>query len=260
MSQQSQKSQQREERKQAQRAEANAKATKQKIMFGGGILIIIVGFALLLKVVFGGSTELITSENNTSDPVKGNPDAEVVVSEYSDFQCPACKQMAPILEQLVTEYGDRIAFEYNDFPLQQIHPNALEAAEAGQCAFQQDAFWEYHDILFEEQSNWATDRNPTDVFVEYAGTLELNTDVFQQCLTTNAQRTAVREDIAEGDAADVSGTPTIFINGQKWANTGTYQGLAEAVEEALGETNSDETVDAATANRGWVVGLMLLPG
>lgn len=88
-------------------------------------------------------------------PTKGTSGAQITLIEYSDFQCPFCNRVFPTVQQILKEYGNKVLFAYKHFPLAQIHPNAQKAAEAAECARDQGKFWEFHDKLFEDQTNWA---------------------------------------------------------------------------------------------------------
>lgn len=88
-------------------------------------------------------------------PTRGTAGSAITLIEYSDFQCPFCSRSFPTVQQILKEYGDKVLFAYKHFPLSQIHPNAQKAAEAAECARDQGKFWEFHDKLFEDQTNWA---------------------------------------------------------------------------------------------------------
>jgi len=88
-------------------------------------------------------------------PPAGNASASVVVVEFSDFQCPFCKSAESTVKKILSDYSGKIKFVYMDFPLTQIHRFADRAANAARCANEQGKFWEYHDLLFERQSEWA---------------------------------------------------------------------------------------------------------
>jgi len=89
------------------------------------------------------------------DHYKGNPDAQVVLIEYSDFQCPACRAYIPIITSLIEQFPDDLVVVYRHFPLQSVHANARAAAEASEAAAKQGKFWEFHDILFDKQTEWS---------------------------------------------------------------------------------------------------------
>jgi len=149
--------------------------------------------------------------------IKGNPDVEFVLVEYSDLECPACKNTAPILDTLTETFADQLAIEYRHFPLTTIHPNALEAARATEAAAVQGKFWEMHDKLFETQgvaSEWTQSFNPEKYFIEYAEELGLNVDRFRFDLESDEIADRVRADIDAGKDAGVTGTPGFTLNGE----------------------------------------------
>src|SRR3989344_2071642 len=118
------------------------------------------------------------------DPVIGDKDAKVTIIEFSDFQCPFCSRFREqTFDQLKKEYIDtgKVKFVYRDFPLESIHPNALKAAEASECADDQGKFWEYHDILFSKQDEWSQS-DGISKFKVYAKDLSLDTSKFDKCL------------------------------------------------------------------------------
>ena len=164
------------------------------------------------------------------DPVMGNEDAPVVIVEFSDFQCSYCARFyQDTLPQLFEEYGDDIQFVYRDYPLSPIHPHAQEAAEAAECANDQDAFWEYHDLLFDNQT--ALD---TESLISYAEELELDTDEFTDCLESGKYTDEVLADFEEGRSYGVSGTPTFFINGVRLVGAQPFANFQQVIEAELG--------------------------
>jgi protein-disulfide isomerase len=150
--------------------------------------------------------------------VKGRPDAEVTIVEFSDFACPACGQAFPDLRDLVRSRNDvRLVFRH--FPLDSscnptlshsVHPDSCLAAEAAECAGAQNRFWEYHDTLFGNQKN--LDRQS---LFRYARDLGLDIATFRTCLDDPATRARVTEDVEAGNRADLASTPTLFINGRR---------------------------------------------
>ncbi len=157
------------------------------------------------------------------DHVRGKEDSSVIVVEYADFQCPGCGATHPYVNQVVEEYGDRVAFVYRNFPLSTIHPNARAAAASAEAAGLQDAYWEMSDKLFDDQSSWNTlgASERTDIFVSYAAELGLDTAQFRKDLTDSRIGDKIKFDIALGEKQKVNATPTFFINGKKPAATAT---------------------------------------
>jgi len=140
--------------------------------------------------------------------LRGSPKAPVIIVEFSDFQCPFCRQAQPTLKNLLAKYEGRVSLAYRDFPLREIHPQAQLAAEASRCAGEQGQFWPYHDILFASPN-----RLKKDDLLEHARSLKLDEKQFDSCLSSGKYRAKVEEDLEEGTRAGVSGTPGFFING-----------------------------------------------
>jgi protein-disulfide isomerase len=147
--------------------------------------------------------------------VKGSPDAVVVLEEYSDFQCPACAQAAPFVSEIVAQYEGELRFEYKHFPIERIHPYALQAAMAAEAAGQQGKFFEFHDLLFENQAQWSQSPTPNIFFIQYAEELGLDIDQFRRQSNASVLRDKVRAEQAEGVERGVTGTPGFFLNGER---------------------------------------------
>ncbi len=146
------------------------------------------------------------------DPAIGPEDAPVLMIEFSDYQCPYCRKFAlETLKPLLERYRGKIRYVYRDFPLESIHPYALKAAEAANCAGEQGRYFEYHDILFERQKEWSGEG--VDRFYGYAEELGLNVTRFRECLDSGRYEQEVRKDMQDAVAAGVRSTPTFFING-----------------------------------------------
>jgi len=165
------------------------------------------------------------------DPFIGSKDAPVTIIEFSDFQCPFCKRAEPTIKQILETYGDKIRFVYRDFPLT-FHQNAQKAAEAAECADEQGKFWEYHDLLFEKQTEWSSDG--VKKFKEYAVQLNLNTKDFNDCLDSGKMISEVNKDFQDGQSYGVTGTPTFFINNELISGAQPFEVFKQKIEEALG--------------------------
>lgn len=149
------------------------------------------------------------------DPMKGNPDADITIVEFSDFQCPFCsrfyEQTLPLIEQAYIDTG-KVNFVYRDFPLQ-IHQNAVPVHIAAECADEQGWFWPYHDILFENQREWQS--LPADALseqlVQYAMAMGLQADAFESCLGSATLEEEIQKDYHDGVLYGVRGTPAFFV-------------------------------------------------
>jgi protein-disulfide isomerase len=143
-------------------------------------------------------------------PAVGPDDAPVEFVEFTDYQCPFCKRFfVDTYPEIRTEYRDRVKFVVRNFPLRSIHPNAQKAAEAAECAFDQDRFWKYHDHLFANPDNLGE----ADL-KRYARDLGLDGEQFDTCLDSGAKVDIVQRDVKDGYRFGVNGTPAFFINGQ----------------------------------------------
>ncbi|MGB8509951.1 MAG: thioredoxin domain-containing protein [Pyrinomonadaceae bacterium] len=159
-------------------------------------------------------------------PSKGSPNASVTLVEFTDFQCPACGQEHPILERLMSEYGDRVRFVVRDYPLQQ-HAFAPKAAEAAEAAREQGKYWEYAAMLFRNQSALEVSN-----LKEYASGLGLDRAKFDASLDSGKFADNVQRDMLEGQRVGVNATPSLYVNGRSVSDR-SYEGLKAAIEAAL---------------------------
>ncbi len=160
--------------------------------------------------------------------VRGNPQAKVIIVEFSDFQCPYCSQVQATLKSILAKHEGTVAVAFRDLPVTQIHPQALMAAEASRCAGEQRKFWEYHDLLFGDQGR--LDRSG---LLEKARTLKLDEKQFDSCLSTEKYKAQVQQDSQEGMRAGVSGTPGFFINGIFLGGAQQEATFEKAIQEQL---------------------------
>ena len=170
-----------------------------------------------------------------SDWIKGNKESKVIITEYSDFQCPACASYYGLVKQLHKDFGDRIAFVYRHFPLRQIHANAEIAALSAEAAGKQGKFWEMHDMIFENQKKWEGDKNAKEIFIGYAEELGLNAEQFKQDLDSKEVKEKVEADYQSGVKAGVNHTPTFFVNGGEIQNPRSYEEFKNIINEAESE-------------------------
>ncbi|MGB6200999.1 MAG: thioredoxin domain-containing protein [Candidatus Acidiferrales bacterium] len=148
-------------------------------------------------------------------PSKGPSDARVTLVEYADYECPMCHQLDTLLRTLLPKYP-QIRLVYKDFPITDLHPWALSAAEAGHCAFTQNpsAFWKFHDSIFDSQDLISPD-NAFDKLLDLASQAGLNSDQMKTCMADPATAQFIHAEQAEAQNLDVNSTPTIFVNGRR---------------------------------------------
>jgi len=161
-------------------------------------------------------------------PSKGPENAPVTIVEFSDFQCPYCRVILPTLEQVEETYGDQVRFVFRQFPLINIHPLAVVAAQASLCANEQGNFWEMHDAMFENQQALGADQLKVT-----ARGLGLDGADFDECMDTARYAGAVTSDLEAGQALGVRGTPMVFINGRALSGAKPFDEIAEIIEDEL---------------------------
>ena len=155
-----------------------------------------------------------------NDPIIGNPDAPITIIEFSDFQCPFCARfhietLPTIMEEYI-EKGD-VKLVFRDFPLQNIHPNAVPASVAAECANEQGKFKEMHDILFERQNEWSNLETVyvIDLFSQYSEQINLEQEQFTSCLSTGKYVKEIQNDLNDGRTYGITGTPGFFVGNQE---------------------------------------------
>jgi protein-disulfide isomerase len=186
-----------------------------------GILAGLIYFAQKDKTDVSGidETKVVAAShaNGTiGDHIEGAASSKVVLIEYGDFQCPGCGSAHPVMKKIVEKYKDKIAFVFRNYPLYTAHPNAYAAATAAESAGLQGKYWEMHNRLYENQSAWSSlgGDQRTDYFVAAASDLGLNTDQFKKDLDNDAIKKKIGFDEALGRKANLSGTPSFYLNGK----------------------------------------------
>src|SRR5690606_3481520 len=158
---------------------------------------------------------------------QGREDATVVVVEFSDFQCPFCRTYSDeTRRQIVARYGDRVRMVFKHYPLEQIHPQAMTAAIAAQCARRQGKFWEIHERLFSQPN--ALDVESVVVIGEYLGLA----DGYAECVLSEDTRAEVEQDIQDAMQVGVQGTPTFMVNGKFLVGAQSEAAFEAIFEEA----------------------------
>lgn len=233
----------REEREQEIQMDEQRERNRRIGFWLGGGLIIVGAFVLLVIITLeeGWTDGTLSIPVSAEDHTFGNPDATVTLVEYGDFQCPACASIHPVLNEVKTDYGDRILFSYRHFPLP-FHDNAELAARASEAAALQDKFWSMHDKLFENQSEWSREDDETarEILTRYAEELELDIEQFTTDIDSDEVKDAVKEDKNSGNKSEVTGTPSIFINEEKIQIPAGVEALKQVLDDALNPDLEDE--------------------
>lgn len=216
-------------------------SNEAKILIGISIatVVIVIGASLL---VGGKSQSAQTAEpiKNTealvrSDShVQGPKKSKVTIVEFGDFQCPACGAAHPTVTQVMREYNGKVTFVFRNFPLV-MHKNAKAAAVAAEAAGVQGKFFEFHDLLYENQSEWESSAQPMDQFSAYAKELKLNEETFKADATSGKFDKKVQKDLDDGYAVGVNATPTFFINGVKQESGMEFSDFKEKIDGILSQ-------------------------
>lgn len=165
------------------------------------------------------------------DPFIGPDNASVILIEVGCFQCPATKEIQPAIKRISSDYNDKVKIVFVDLPLTEIHENSKLSAEAAECAREQNKFWEYGGLLFENQG-----KAGFDDLAGYAKKLNLNQTVFSDCLASSKYRSNIEQDINESASLGYYGTPTIFVNNQFFVGPQDYETLKEAIDSELAKS------------------------
>lgn len=212
-------------------------------------------FILLVVAVIGFVAFALTRPEDTSSPKTSNnrpkvsadvaklsdgnylgpADAKVVVSEFGDYQCPACAKYHSVLkDNILPKYDGKIKFVFLNYPLP-IHKNAQAAAQAAEAAGLQGKFWQMHDKLYERQTDWEKQGNPNGKFEEYAREIGLDMDKYKQDFASQKVVDIINNQAALGDAFNVPGTPTFLVNGKIVNNSQGEAGLLQMIDAALSQ-------------------------
>lgn len=189
--------------------------------------------------------EITVAPVTESDHILGNPNAPMVIVEYSDFDCPFCKNFHETMQQIMAEYGKdgKVAWVYRHFPLQQLHPNAPKIAEASECVAKlggNDAFWKFADSVFGERGI----NEPTAMtrLAEFAKSAGANEAKFNECFTAGTFTQAIADDVNEAVAAGARGTPysLILIGGQQIVINGAqpYANVKQMIDTLLAQAGA----------------------
>jgi protein-disulfide isomerase len=170
-------------------------------------------------------------------PLKGSADAKVIIVEFADFQCPHCKEASKMMKALTAKHGDKIGIYYKQFPLS-AHEHGELAARASIAAHKQGKFWPMHDELFKNQKSLSYTK-----IVSIGQRIGLNMGKFKVDIESPDVREVIAEDRKDGDAAGLTGTPTIFINGRRLLGEMSEEGLQAAVADALRDAEKTATTD-----------------
>jgi protein-disulfide isomerase len=166
----------------------------------------------------------VTLPDPDRDHIYGSADGSIRLLEYGDYECPFCSEAQPMIKEIQRRLGDDLLFAFRHFPLTNIHPHSKHAAEAAEAAGAQGNFWGMHDILFENQ-----DELEDEYLAAYAAELGLDVPRLIREVTSSIYAQRIREDFKSGTRGGVNGTPTFFINGERYDGARDVKHLLNAL-------------------------------
>ena len=209
------------------------------------IVIVLIAAVVGGMILLRSSRQASNSNAPTPDPaldvkgaepphIRGNPNAPVTLEEFGDFQCPSCGTYYPELKKIEAEFGDKLRAIFRESPLVPMHEHALMAAQAAEAAGLQGKFWEMHDKLYENQTQWTPAKDLVPIFVDYAKQLGIDPDRFMKDLNGEQVAQRIFQDGKRVHALGLSGTPSFFVNGQEakgdqWKPDGLRQMIKDTI-------------------------------
>ena len=159
-------------------------------------------------------------------------DPKITIVEFADYQCPYCVQAHETIEKVLSSYKGKVQYIFKDFPLTQIHPEAMPAAIAAKCAANQNKYWEMHKLLFNRAP---MDKLSGDMYDKFAKDLKLNLNDFKSCMEDKDKTLSksIMAQLDEGSSIGVSGTPSLFINGKKYEGNLSVEALKKEIDGKL---------------------------
>jgi len=215
-----------------------------------GFLVLVVGGVIVAGAISGnapatdpnaGFVATTAPAITAADWTMGDKNAKVSLIEYGDFQCPACGEYYPIVNQLLKNYGNNILFVFRNFPLYTIHPDAGISAQAAEAAGLQGKFWDMYNMLYQKQLTWTTAAPNTVVsayFDGYAQSLGLDVKKFDADINSSAVTGKIQNDVNGANTAAVDHTPTFFVNLKQIPNPASYDQFKAAIDQAFGNGSS----------------------
>lgn len=185
------------------------------------------GILVAIVIVLGGifwitnshKAKAPSSNSNSSQPtnhIEGQGKDGITLVEYGDYECPYCGEYYPVVKQVAAEYNNQIYFQFRNLPLTQIHPNAFAGARAAEAAALQGKFWQMHDMLYENQSQWVNSSNPETYFESYAQQLGLNVTQFKKDFASSQVNNSINADVSAFAKTGLQeATPTFILDGKQ---------------------------------------------
>lgn len=185
------------------------------------------GILAAIVIIFGGiffatqhnnsKSSSTSSSVSATNHVEGGGSTGVKLVEYGDYECPYCEEYYPAVKQAVADESSKITFQFRNYPLTSIHPNAFNGARAAEAAGLMGKFWEMHDMLYDSGNwqQWSTASDPTPYFNQYAKELGLNLTTFEADFASSKVNDMIQADMNAGNNLNIQGTPTFYLDGKQ---------------------------------------------
>lgn len=202
---------------------------------------------IIIVVVFGGVLVLHNNKKTSTsaaptEHIEGQGSTGVKLVEYGDFECPYCEEYYPIVKQVVAQYNKQIYFQFRNLPLTQIHPNAFAGARAAEAASLQGKFWQMHDTLYDNQSEWVSSSNPQTFFDQYASSLGLNVTQFNSDFSSTKVDNTIDADLnAFSKTGLPEATPTFILDGQHVTPDPTVASFSQYINNAIAQKEKSKS-------------------
>jgi protein-disulfide isomerase len=229
------KKEERRKNKEAKQAQAVRKQQWTGVLMKGGlVLFVALVLYVFLQGLFNNTPVLPPDVVGEADHVRGNPDADLTITVYADFQCPACLTETEVISRAWPQIREKVQLVFRHYPLD-IHRHAFLAARYAEAAGRQDKFWELHDVLYGYQTVWSLVENPTEMFDTYAADLGLDMERLKADIDLPEVRSKILADQRGGTRAGVRATPSMYFNGRLVSNPQSASDLVARVNKALEE-------------------------
>ncbi|MBA2279545.1 thioredoxin domain-containing protein [Candidatus Saccharibacteria bacterium] len=209
---------------------------------------IIAGIVVAAAAFFYLTKPSDTSAGTPSNHTLGKGSSGVVLIEYGDFQCPACRAYHPVLKEVKAKYDELITFQFRNFPLESIHVNGRAGSRAAEAAGIQGKFWEMHDQLYENQPEWEKSGDPLSLYEGYAADIGLDVTRFTTDYKSKTVNSTINADIKEAQKIDATATPTFVLDGIKLEGTSaSLESMSTFIDEAITKKTGSAPVFPETA-------------
>lgn len=219
---------------------------------------ILIGIVIILGGIFWLTSGKGTGNSSTTakptQHIEGQGKDGVTLLEYGDYECPYCEEYYPIVKQVATDYNTQIFFQFRNLPLTQIHLNAFSGARAAEAAALQGQFWQMHDALYNDQSQWVPSSAPETYFDQYAQQLGLNLQKFESDYASNQVNNSINADVtAFNKTGAQEATPTFFLDGTQIQPSPTVASFESFINAAIakkaGAKSTTTTPSSTTGNQ-----------